>query len=889
MNELVKIAELIKDRTTKERVVKNPSIAGGTIEFNGQIRHAWIVNFESESNTRIIRDINGGYRGTEMNGTIHTLNEYGKNSVAISKNRPIAQIILRQFGKGIKVGRLTYDILSSYIWGANVNGPIRIGTISIGSWQEHTLERLLSYAAKIQETKKNGDDAATLKAVKELEQELSRMEAIPAEAYRFIRQQAELRLNPILDDVQNEAKFDHCYDGVTEIIDGGPGTGKTTTLIQRLKYLITPDDIDAQREYNGESPLTKAQREILSADKNTWIFFSPTQLLRKYLRTNMLSEGLHQADSQTEVWSEYLQKILRDEYMLAGTDLPFIFKKKPLAGKKIFKRKTLNLLKKFEGTYLRALVQQIGKTAEVDYSMLPWKNAAKVIVSTCAEIKEAHSFTDLIRGLIRLEALRTTSFGPNTKSIKEITDEHNQLFKNRAARIFLRIQKNAELFNSLLALVASWEIPEDEDNELLEDESAQNNASQPRETRLNNYIRNILRNLALKKYDAKLLIKGRQEQIYSQIESMIDESDYSDLSEYAYFHKNFVPVVGNIESFLFGRISSTYKKFRANALKQKKEANWYLNTLNIIVQEHKNKLLHPHEQSLLLGFINNLILNVRKVSRTRYEAMTHQYAVAFKNCYRPIIGVDEATDYTIFDYYAISSLRHPDFSCVTLTGDIMQCLNESGITDWAILRNNSIFPKLDIKELSISYRQSPKLLKLADYLYTSATGNSSPYKGLQKDCADIPHPLWFSSDDADSKAEWIVKRILEVKKAYQQVPSIAIFVSSADQVPILKNEMEEVELLEDEGIDIVDCSNGLVDAKKDTVRIFPIDMVKGMEFEVVFFHNIQEIKNTKLIDRYLYIGLSRASFYMGVTSSNQIDDTSNNIKSLFKENTDWRP
>lgn len=99
MNELVKIAELIKDRTTKERVVKNPSIAGGTIEFNGQIRHAWIVNFESESNTRIIRDITGGYRGTEMNGTIHTLNEYGKNSVAISKNRPIAQIILRQFGK----------------------------------------------------------------------------------------------------------------------------------------------------------------------------------------------------------------------------------------------------------------------------------------------------------------------------------------------------------------------------------------------------------------------------------------------------------------------------------------------------------------------------------------------------------------------------------------------------------------------------------------------------------------------------------------------------------------------------------------------------------------------------------------------------------------------
>lgn len=888
MNELVRIAELIKDRTTKERFVKNPSIAGGTIELNGQARHAWIVNFESESNSRIIRDITGTFRGTEMNGSIHTLNEYGKNSVTISKNRPIAQLILRQFGKGFKIGQTLCDIHSSYIWGANVNGPIRIGTINLGTWQEHTLARLLSLVAKFEETKKSGDDAATVKAVKELEEELSRIEAIPAEAYRFIREQAELRLNPILDEAQNEVKFDHCFDGVTEIIDGGPGTGKTTTLIQRLKYLITPDDIDAQREYNGEELLTRTQREILSADKGTWIFFSPTQLLRKYLRANMLSEGLHQADSQTEVWSEYLQKILRDEYMLAGNDLPFMFKKKPLVGKKIYKRKTLNLLKKFEGAYLKTLVGLIGKTSEVEYTMLPWKHAAKTIVNTCSEIKVAHSFSDLIRGLIRLESLRTASFGPNTKTIQEIVEEHNKQFKNRAARVFLRIQKDENLLNSLLQLVASWETPEEEESEIIDEDSTQS-SSQPREARLNSYVRNILRNLALMKYDPKLQIKGRQELIYKQIESLINEDDYSDLSEYAYFHKDFFPVVGNIESFIFGRISSAYKKFRADALKQKKEADWYLNTLSIIVQDHKNKLLHPHEQSLLLGFINNLIITVRKVSRRRYDVMTHKYAIAFKNCYRAIIGVDEATDYTIFDYYAISSLRHPDFSSVTLTGDIMQCLNESGITDWSLLKNNLIFPKLDVKELSVSYRQSPKLLKLADYLYFATTGNPSPYEGLQKDSPEIPYPLWFSSDDSEDKAEWIVNRILEVTAAYKQVPSIAIFVASAEQVPVLKQEMEDVELLEEAGIDIVDCSNGLVDAKKDTVRIFPIDMVKGMEFDVVFFHNIQNIKNTKLIDRYIYIGLSRAAFYMGVTASNNLDTTTENIKSLFKTDGNWKP
>ena len=29
------------------------------------------------------------------------------------------------------------------------------------------------------------------------------------------------------------------YDGTCVVVDGGPGTGKTTTLIQRLKYLIS--------------------------------------------------------------------------------------------------------------------------------------------------------------------------------------------------------------------------------------------------------------------------------------------------------------------------------------------------------------------------------------------------------------------------------------------------------------------------------------------------------------------------------------------------------------------------------------------------------------------------------------------------------------------------
>ncbi len=60
-----------------------------------------------------------------------------------------------------------------------------------------------------------------------------------------------------------------------------------------------------------------------------------------------------------------------------------------------------------------------------------------------------------------------------------------------------------------------------------------------------------------------------------------------------------------------------------------------------------------------------------------------------------------------------------------------------------------------------------------------------------------------------------------------------------------------------------------------------------MEFEVVFFHDIQNITNTLLIDKYLYIGLSRASFYMGVTSNKQVDSDTESVKKLFTLGENW--
>ena len=187
--------------------------------------------------------------------------------------------------------------------------------------------------------------------------------------------------------------------------------------------------------------------------------------------------------------------------------------------------------------------------------------------------------------------------------------------------------------------------------------------------------------------------------------------------------------------------------------------------------------------------------------------------------------------------------------------------------------------------LTVSYRQGPKLIKLAQYLYNKVTGKRAPYKCYLKGEKKTPDPLWFESDDKDEKVDWIVQRILDVQRAYGKVPSIAIFVNDEKELEELIKENEE---LEDAGIDVKNCTKNDELEAHDSVRIFLLSRVKGMEFEVVFFHNIDKIPNSVLIDRYLYVGLSRATFYMAVTSDELKDESLLELSEKFNKSANWK-
>lgn len=724
---------------------------------------------------------------------------------------------------------------------------------------------------------------------KQFEKELVALSDKYANAASFIRKQASLRLNPNLSVEQLDIKFSHVLDGTTVVINGGPGTGKTTTLIQRLKLLISSSDLLDYRENHPDCKLTDEQIRIASDPERNWIFFSPTELLRQFMRDNMNYEGLTDTNRKTVVWADYLRRTLvRDKYQFAGDEFPFDFAKSSMNDSPIYTSNHITLINRFVREYITEMKKKLQVVAEIDTSRFKWHQVGKRITEICKDANKRISATSsLVRLMLDLDAIHEMPTPPGILSAKDVEDSYKEQMQRISTSYMAEWRKEEDFYASLIEMAKTWKnnnLTEEEEEEAGEMDEEEIFAGA--ENKLLSTLKNMMKRLALHTIDTKITLTGRAKQLYDKVNSRIVVEDYEKLAEYAYFMQFFYPIIHNYEGYLFNKITTIYKNFRREALKSNM-AGWNKKLLKHIVEDGKNRPLCQQEQALLVGFINNLVLSIRSVSIRRFDILKHKFALAYKDVCRPVIGIDEATDYTLVDYYAISSLRHYKVSSFTLTGDMMQGLRLDGVTDWMDLQHQDIFNNVEVRELTISYRQSPKLMRLADAIYEHEMGQPSPYKCKLEEDDSCPNPLLLESEDEEEKAEWIAKRVLEVKQTYDFVPSIAVFVADKQDAAELESLLKDDGRLENNGIDVKDCSSGDNLSAQDMLRIFPLDKVKGMEFEVVFFHNIDKVQASKLISRYLYVGLSRATFFMGVTTSTTNIDILPEIIDEFDTTGTW--
>jgi superfamily I DNA/RNA helicase len=143
----------------------------------------------------------------------------------------------------------------------------------------------------------------------------------------------------------------------------------------------------------------------------------------------------------------------------------------------------------------------------------------------------------------------------------------------------------------------------------------------------------------------------------------------------------------------------------------------------------------------------------------------------------------------------------------------------------------------------------------------------------------------FISEDVEEKAIWISNQIVKIYQTYGTLPSVAIFVGEEVDITKFIKRFEDLDMLN--GIEIVDCSGGKKLDSKEVVRVFRLSEVKGMEFEAVFFYDIDKAivgHSAKIMRRYLYVGVSRATSHLAATISSK--DGNADIIKYFNVNSE---
>ena len=554
----------------------------------------------------------------------------------------------------------------------------------------------------------------------------------------------------------------------------------------------------------------------------------------------------------------------------------------------------VKIISAFDYFYISYQYDKLKRLSQLDISAFYWKAKGRSIQNFI----KRQSHTDSLDGLIRLYFNLQENYG---FELKGFSAEFDKLLKESSAKAIIDIKKNLNLLNELEILFRRWMSERRIDNEEMDleeqiehDESEAEPAQFDFDELLFQKLKTLIRKRALMIYDQAPRLSEKEKAFEEMIFSVFNPihlSNFDKIGQLALFIKYFERSTKGLIPNLVSEIPLLYKAFRKKE-NQAKNNHWNFKLLNHIVREEseKNKRIHSEEQAFLIYFINNFVRKTYKISKTKADQISHAYFDSFTEFSKPIIGIDEATDFHLIDLLCMQSFADTDISSITFSGDLMQRLTEVGLRNWDDLK--LFIPQMEVKELQISYRQSPTLLSIAQEIYSRGMGRTPEYLSFMDKDEKEPSPLLFINHDENKTIEWMADRILEIYKAYgNSIPSIAVFLADESQLAIFANRLGEIDRLADVDIKVKACNNGLVLGDSNTVRVFSIAFIKGLEFEAVFFHNIDHIfkvSDSETMLKNLYVGLSRATFYLGITSRNKIEGLKFLYPFFSDEKSNWR-
>lgn len=631
-------------------------------------------------------------------------------------------------------------------------------------------------------------------------------------------------------ELRDLAIVDSVQDGIFRLpisafllITGAPGTGKTTVAIKRLAQKTKLEYLlDEEKAGLSDDKLRR-----LFSGPNTWALFMPNELLRNYLKEALAQEQLAASDDHLLVWNDHKITIARDalRYLKVG-DRGFFKLGRGLlqSGESRYVAKWTNDFQEFFNTCLNEeFVADFNRQSQ----------SAAFAISKIAEemntIKARITFLDM--QIARTAVGSPLSEGEARQPISKRPEaERSDLLEQ------LRLLESANAAWQRISQIAI---------------SVQQNPAQWGASRINRIMGDVsveINNLRQRRNIRPALV---------------------DLFEHA------ITLASKYSSSqLIQRIPAIYQQFRLNG--NARLSFYKPSALDMV----KDRIIEVHELDTLIYTALSFIRRSSDVN----EILPGQGDQAMQwvvNEFRTVVVVDEAADFSATELACMYMLAHPAFNSVTLAGDLMQRMTREGLGSWTDLA--LLLPAFDERPLSTSYRQSARLLRVADNLYREFIGEAPPFSSAFSDDNADPEPLLFLGSDKHQTADWIADRIIEIyRQNREQLPSIAIFVPTETDITEL-HELLAPKLF-DHSISTDACFGGKVLGTQAKVRIFNVKFIKGLEFEAVFFTSIDRMARNEpeLIDKYLYVGLTRARNFLALTCGDQFPQRLDFIKAQFR-------
>lgn len=680
-----------------------------------------------------------------------------------------------------------------------------------------------------------------------------------------------LRDQPILDRYQDEI-FRLPLDNRLLIL-GPPGTGKTTTLIRRLGQKLDTAYLD-----EGEKRLVEMVGTAQGlAHAHSWLMFTPTELLKQYLKEAFAREGVPASDLRIRTWQDYRRELARNAFGVLRTSTG--------GGTYVLKDGLPSLTTKamdhpiqwfddFNTWQHNAFVQDLHEAAtQLHDAKTPDVQSLGArlqhILEQAADSPWASTFGGLAAELPKVQAFVTGR--------KDATDT-----KIRAA-LNLQLNRNRSFLDELARFIDGLQQTQASDTDEQDDFDIdeEEDVAVPRTGRaaaLNAYmqaVRTQARAVAAKRTVSK---SSRVGKIIEWLgDRGLSEADRAEVGASLLVQSNARRFVNPVKRYLDG-IPKRYRTFRRE---RQKADGWYER------EGFEARDIHPLELDIVLLAIlrtaSDLICRPTVLREIDNPAWSSLQPVL--NHYRNQILVDEATDFSPIQLASMAALANPRLRSFFACGDFNQRLTTWGARSVEDLK--WIFADLGIKEITVSYRQSMQLNDLARAMIREV-GGTDPKVSLPNhvDCAGVAPALREHAEDIETVVNWLADRIREIESFVGQLPSIAIFVNTEDDVAPVAEALNAT--LSEQNIQVIACHEGQAVGQESNVRVFDIQHIKGLEFEAVFFVGIDQLaaKHPELFDKYLYVGTTRAATYLGVTCRAALPPIIENLRTLFTQ--DWQ-